>query len=305
MMRQNSLSPHALLVFVASFAVLFVGTAEAQHKMLWQGAVKPNRINVYGQPSTHESVARTLGHGDVVDAVLEVRVLDSAWCRIALPNEPEPIGYVLCFNLQQGKFTTQEKNQSESVVDASANTSSSQPTLTNKDVVDMNKAGLSSDVVIASIKSSRCSFDMSPSQLQQLKSNGVPDAVGLAMVQTRVAKSETPAVPQPNPVAKEPSGPATASDVAPESSHQSSGGPCVILKRMGPADQITSHLYAFGIRGKQFQYVEGELPHGVSFHGRLTDHDVRNIQEKGGRVQVLEPKFSVADLQEARKGCRQ
>jgi hypothetical protein len=36
-------------------------------------------------------------------------------------------------------------------------------------------------------------------------------------------------------------------------------GPCVILKRMGPADQVTSHLYAFGTRGKQFQFVEGQL----------------------------------------------
>jgi len=56
--------------------------------------------------------------------------------------------------------------------------------------------------------------------------------------------------------------------------------PCVILKRMGPADEITSHLYSFGIRGKQFQYVEGNLPKGTSFHGRLTDHDARKILDK-------------------------
>jgi hypothetical protein len=78
---------------------------------------------------------------------------------------------------------------------------------------------------------------------------------------------------------------------------------CVILKRMGPADQITSHMYSFGIRGKQFQYVEGPLPKGVKFHGRLTDNDVRKIQEAGGRFVVLEPKFTGADLAEARKGC--
>jgi len=78
----------------------------------------------------------------------------------------------------------------------------------------------------------------------------------------------------------------------------------VILKRMGPADQITSHLYAFGLRGKQFQYVEGELPKGVKFHGRLTDHDVRAVQEHAGRVLILEPKYTVADLEEARKGCQ-
>jgi hypothetical protein len=78
---------------------------------------------------------------------------------------------------------------------------------------------------------------------------------------------------------------------------------CLILKRMGPADQITSHMYAFGIRGKQFQFVEGQLPKGVKFHGRLTDHDIRQIQESGARIVVLEPKFTGADLAEARKGC--
>ena len=35
-----------------------------------------------------------------------------------------------------------------------------------------------------------------------------------------------------------------------------SSEPCVILKRMGPADEVTSHLYSFGIRGKQFQAAD-------------------------------------------------
>jgi PEGA domain-containing protein len=79
--------------------------------------------------------------------------------------------------------------------------------------------------------------------------------------------------------------------------------PCVVLKRMGPADQITSHMYSFGIRGKQFQYVEGDTPKGVKFHGRLTDHDVRKIQEAGGRVVVLEPRYTDKDFEEAHKSC--
>jgi len=78
---------------------------------------------------------------------------------------------------------------------------------------------------------------------------------------------------------------------------------CVILKRMGPADQVTSHLYSFGIRGKQFQYVEGEVPKGVKFHGRLTDNDVRKIQEAGGRVAVVESHYTDQDLAQARKAC--
>jgi len=79
---------------------------------------------------------------------------------------------------------------------------------------------------------------------------------------------------------------------------------CVILKRMGPADEVTSHLYSFGIRGKQFQYVEGKLPEGFPFHGRLTDHDVRNLQGRGAEVIVLEPHYTSQELMQARADCR-
>jgi hypothetical protein len=79
--------------------------------------------------------------------------------------------------------------------------------------------------------------------------------------------------------------------------------PCVILKRMGPADQVTSHLSSFGLRGKQFMYVEGELPKGVKFHGRLTDNDVRKITNAGGRVAVVESHYTDQDLEQARKSC--
>ena len=79
---------------------------------------------------------------------------------------------------------------------------------------------------------------------------------------------------------------------------------CVILKRMGPADEITSHLYSFGIRGKQFQYVEGKFPNGFPFHGRLTDHDVRNLQGRGAEVIVLNQDFTSEDLRQARADCR-
>jgi len=81
------------------------------------------------------------------------------------------------------------------------------------------------------------------------------------------------------------------------------GQDCVIIKRMGPGDQITSHMYSFGIRGKQFQFVEGEMPQGVRWHGRLTDNDVRKLQDAGAKIVIMEPKFSATDLAEARKGC--
>lgn len=79
---------------------------------------------------------------------------------------------------------------------------------------------------------------------------------------------------------------------------------CVILKRMGPADQVTSHLYSFGIRGKQFQYVEGKLPEGFPFHGRLTDHDVRNLQGRGAEVIVVNQSYTAEELAQARADCK-
>lgn len=54
--------------------------------------------------------------------------------------------------------------------------------LTNKDVIDMLKAGLTAEVVVAKIKSSATNFDTSPAALTELKAANVPDDVILAMV---------------------------------------------------------------------------------------------------------------------------
>ncbi|HVF87830.1 MAG TPA: hypothetical protein VM866_09580 [Pyrinomonadaceae bacterium] len=56
--------------------------------------------------------------------------------------------------------------------------------LKNQDVLDMLKAGLSPEVVIAKIKSSAGAFDTSPRTLQELKMAGVPEAVVLAMIKS-------------------------------------------------------------------------------------------------------------------------
>ena len=79
---------------------------------------------------------------------------------------------------------------------------------------------------------------------------------------------------------------------------------CVILKRMGRVDQVASHLYSFGIRGKQFRYIEGKLPEGVPSHGRMTDQDVHNLQARGTEVIVLESHYTSEDLKEARANCQ-
>jgi hypothetical protein len=61
--------------------------------------------------------------------------------------------------------------------------------LTNKDVVDMMKAGLTADIIVAKIKSSETNFDTSPAALAELKAANVPDSVILAMVKPEPAAS--------------------------------------------------------------------------------------------------------------------
>ena len=54
--------------------------------------------------------------------------------------------------------------------------------LGNQDVLRMVEAGFTPETILATIKASPCDFVTTPAALQQLKEEGVPDAVILAMV---------------------------------------------------------------------------------------------------------------------------
>jgi len=311
------------LAFVCLTVISLSVVVEAQQRILWQGAVMPERINVYASTSTRDRVTTTLKQGEAVDVILEINTLGDAWCRIAFSGQSEALGYVLCHHLEQGHFkptqlARREPAATPSHVQTPATSAPQKLTdsamlnpaaLTNKDILDMNKTGLPAEILVAKIKSSQSNFDTSPSQLQQLKAAGLADPVILAMVQAPVGRPEPASASADPPPAAENAKPIPATVTVPsaprQQGEQADSRPCVILKRMGPADEITSHLYSFGIRGKQFQSVEGTLPKGVSFHGRLTDHDVRTIENKGGKVVVIEPKYTTQDLDHARQECRE
>ena len=309
-------------LFMWISVLLLGGSATAQQKMLWQGVVKPEAVNVYQSASTSERVTTTLRQGDVVNVVLEINVMGDAWCRISRAETSEPLGFVLCFNVEQNRLAPKKIAHSEPVASQShtqASAKSTTPLLTeatvanpvvlsNKDILDMKEMGLPPEILAAKIKSSQCNFDTSPSQLRQLKAAGLGDSVILAMVQAPVGQPQSSpmsADPPPTENAKPISSTAVVLSAPKQQIEQGDGRPCVILKRMGPADEITSHLYSFGIRGKQFQSVEGQLPAGVNFHGRLTDHDVRSIENKGGKVVIIEVKYTIADLEHARQECHE
>jgi len=96
-----------------------------------------------------------------------------------------------------------------SLILASQDTQTAKPNtnpLTNADVLDMLKAGLSQEIVIAKINASACEFDTSPAALKALKSANVPDPIILAMVKA----GSGPAAPEGKPTTTdEVSAPAT------------------------------------------------------------------------------------------------
>jgi hypothetical protein len=67
--------------------------------------------------------------------------------------------------------------------------------LANKDILEMQAAGLSSEVIAEKIRASTCDFDTAPTSLAELKRLGVPDAVILAMLRCRSPQLQP--APQP------------------------------------------------------------------------------------------------------------
>ena len=77
--------------------------------------------------------------------------------------------------------------------------------------------------------------------------------------------------------------------------------PCVIVKR---------HIHKFGENmsrfhaHRPFDYVEGNYPTGFKWRSELSDGDVRELQQKGGKLVVMRPDYEVSDLEDARKQCQ-
>jgi hypothetical protein len=63
--------------------------------------------------------------------------------------------------------------------------------LSNQDVAEMVKAGLSREIILAKIKSGPCDFDTSPAALKELKAGNIPDDVILAMVGASAKTKQT------------------------------------------------------------------------------------------------------------------
>ena len=79
------------------------------------------------------------------------------------------------------------------------------------------------------------------------------------------------------------------------------GQPCVIVKRhVHKFGENMSRLHAH----RPFDYVEGDYPPGFKWRSELSDSDVRELQQKGGKMVVMRPDYEASDLEDARKQCQ-
>jgi hypothetical protein len=216
------------LILLCLFIVSVSNTVRSQQRILWQGRVRAEQINVYTSASLSDRAAITLKQGDVVDVVLQINTMGVGWCQVSFSTQSEPLGYVLCLGLEQNGVAPNHLVHSEAVATESPATSSKpnlsaatvadSTVLTNKDILDMNKIGLPPQILVAKIKSSQCNFDTSPASLQALKTGGLGDSVILAMVEAPSGQPKAATISDPPDVANTSSHPnptATASGAGP------------------------------------------------------------------------------------------
>lgn len=98
------------------------------------------------------------------------------------------IASILMLSLGMAVFASPLRNQDPPATAVKSESTST--ALTNKDVLDMMKAGLAADIIVAKINSSQTNFDTSPGALAELKAANVPDSVILAMVKGPAAGTE-------------------------------------------------------------------------------------------------------------------
>jgi hypothetical protein len=55
--------------------------------------------------------------------------------------------------------------------------------------------------------------------------------------------------------------------------------------------------------GANWRYIEGDFPAGMKWKSNITDRNVRQIKQKGGKVVIVPEKYSSIDLEDARKQC--
>ena len=182
-------------------------------------------------------------------------------------------------------FTTERANAQAGTGDTSSRVPAAK--LGNSDILDMVKAGLPEEVVIAKIQSSACDFDTSPTALTTLKSAQVPNAVILVVVKK---SNPTNGTEERNALAK-------------PSDQQPAKG-CMAVRPIG--SHAVRNVLLFGVAGAFVSHMQYEVVDAVSYPAKVGQkyhgNDLQTIQGSGTKVVLLDKHYAADDLH---KACRQ
>jgi hypothetical protein len=112
-----------------------------------------------------------------------------------------------------------------------------------QDVVKMKQAGLSDDVILAQIKNSGATYNLTADQLISLKTQGISEAVIKALMSGGGAAAPTTAPP---PVAPPPTAPAAPSPAAPPATADSTPAPPPVAAPPANFDSFQAQLSPYG-----------------------------------------------------------
>jgi hypothetical protein len=79
--------------------------------------------------------------------------------------------------------------------------------------------------------------------------------------------------------------------------------PCVIVAPAEPPQGTATWSQAGRQQRHAMLYLAGEYPPGIPFRSQIKDKDVDKIRSKGGRVIILDTKYTHDDLEKAKKQC--
>lgn len=179
-------------------------------------------------------------------------------------------------------------------------TQTSSANLTNEDILQMTRIGLSEDVIVTKIEGSSCNFDTSPAALGALKSAQVPNAVILAMLK-RANQQTTPNQDQSPSSTPLQTGVVDNKSVKTTTDTSARSKGCMAVRPIG--SHAFRNIMLLGVAGALISHQQYEVVDvldypthiGHKYHGS----DLQTIETSGTRIVVLDKHYTSDDLHKA------
>ena len=172
--------------------------------------------------------------------------------------------------------------------------------ITNSEVLAMVKSGLSADVVITKIKSSRCYFNTEASILSELKFNGVPNEVIKAMIEAPYgAPRERPAAEEPERALPHPASQRTqnAEEIAVADGTEFTVTP---VEEINSGQAVEGDAVVFRVVDDVMAGGRVAIARGALAKGTVSDVTKRGMLGKAGKLSVRIESVAAVDGQRVR-----